>query len=252
MLVLFQYRTAAIAGLTTQVFWGLMKIMILSAFYATTTSSQPLSLTQAITFIWLGQALLELLPWTIDKEIEAEIKTGNIAYQLTKPLDLYWHLFFRSLALRLAPTIWKIVPLFLFAALVYHLPAPVSIEAGIFFAISLFLSSLLSAAITTFFIITLFWTLSADGLQNLIAHFSILLSGLLIPLPLFPSCLQPFLNFQPLRGIVDIPARLYTGVITTEDGFYYLSFQVVWILVFIVFSRYLLRKAMKKFVIQGG
>ncbi len=31
--VLFQYRSAAIAGAATQLFWGFMRIMIFQAFY---------------------------------------------------------------------------------------------------------------------------------------------------------------------------------------------------------------------------
>jgi hypothetical protein len=31
--VLLQYRAAALAGVATQCFWGLIKIMILTAFY---------------------------------------------------------------------------------------------------------------------------------------------------------------------------------------------------------------------------
>ena len=80
--VLFQYRAAALAGLATQVFWGIVKIMILTAFYAQSASGLPLSLAQAITFVWLGQALLQLLPWNMDREIEAQVKNGNVAYDL--------------------------------------------------------------------------------------------------------------------------------------------------------------------------
>lgn len=91
---LFQYRAAALAGFATQVFWCVVKVMILTAFYAQSAALQPISLAQAITFIWLGQALLPLLPWNIDKEIEAQVKNGNVAYEQIRPLDLYWLWFF--------------------------------------------------------------------------------------------------------------------------------------------------------------
>ena len=117
--VLFQYRAAALAGLATQIFWGIVKVMILTAFYAQSTSPQPITLLQGTTFIWLGQALLQLLPWNIDKEVEAQVKNGNVAYELIRPLDLYWHWFFRSMAMRLVPTlaaqysfVYRCAPLF--------------------------------------------------------------------------------------------------------------------------------------------
>jgi len=64
--------------------------------------------------------------------------------------------------------------------------------------------------------------------------------------------MQPFLNMQPFRGVMDIPCRLYTGVIPVADALYYFGFQLAWTAVFILFGQWLLCKAMKNFVIQGG
>lgn len=249
---LFQYRAAALAGLATQVFWGVVKVMILTAFYAQSAAPQPISLAQAITFIWLGQALLQLLPWNIDKEIEAQVKNGNVAYELIRPLDLYWLWFFRSLAMRLIPTLLRSIPLFLLAGLFFGLAMPISWIAGLAFGVSLIFSALLSSAITTLVIISLFWTISGEGIQRLLPHFMMLLSGMVVPLPLFPDWMQPFLNIQPIRGILDIPSRLYTGVIPIDEVVYYLGFQLLWSLIFVVGGKILVKKAVKQFVIQGG
>ena len=64
--------------------------------------------------------------------------------------------------------------------------------------------------------------------------------------------MQPFLNYQPFRGIMDIPCRLYTGIIPTSDAVYYLLFQVAWIVGIVVFGQWLIGRAMKRLVIQGG
>ena len=113
LVALFQYRSAAVAGVCSQIFWGLIKVMILTAFYAQSSTSQPITLLQAITFIWLGQALLQLLPWTRDKELETQVKNGNVAYELVRPIDIYWLWFFRIIAWRIVPTFFRSIPLFL-------------------------------------------------------------------------------------------------------------------------------------------
>lgn len=250
-LVLFQYKAAAIIGLFTQFFWGLLKVLILSAFFIN-ASSPPISFIQAKNFVWIGQAFLLLLPWNIDKEIEDQIKKGNVVYELIFPMDLYWYWFSRSLAMRLIPTLWRAIPLFLLAFFFFDLSLPISFSAGIYFVISLFLAAILSAAITAFLIITLFWTISGEGIISLVPHVVLLLSGLIVPLPLFPSWMQPFLNIQPFRFILDVPSKLYMGIIPDHQAFYYLSFQVVWIIFFIFLGKKLLQKALKKFVIHGG
>jgi ABC-2 type transport system permease protein len=64
--------------------------------------------------------------------------------------------------------------------------------------------------------------------------------------------MQPFLNVQPFRCIVDIPCRLYTGVIPADQTLYYLALQLAWALIFIYLGMLAMRKAMKRAVIQGG
>ncbi|HEV8051371.1 MAG TPA: ABC-2 family transporter protein [Parachlamydiaceae bacterium] len=252
MVTLFQYRGAAFAGVATQIFWAMIKTMILTAFYAQAPTSQPISLTQAITFIWLGQALLALLPWNIDKELETQIKNGNVSYELVRPINLYSLWYARAFAIRTVPTIMRCIPVFIIAILFFELSAPISWAAALAFAISLIFGSFLSTAITTLIIISLFWTISGEGIQRLMPHVALLLSGLIVPLPLYPEWLQPFLNLQPLRGVIDIPSRLYTGVIPAHEAFYYLGFQLIWILILVGIGRWLMGRALKQIVIQGG
>lgn len=252
MATLFQYRGAAFAGIATQIFWAIIKIMILTAFYAQASASQPISLAQAITFIWLGQALLALLPWNIDKELEVQVKNGNISYELIRPLNLYGLWYARAFAIRTVPTAMRCIPVFMIAILFFGLSAPISWTAFLAFGISLIFGSFLSAAITTLITISLFWTISGEGVQRLMPHVALLLSGLIVPLPLFPEWFQPFLSLQPLRGVIDIPCRLYTGVIPVQETFYYLGFQLIWILILVGVGRWLMGRALRQIVIQGG
>ena len=55
---------------------------------------------QVLVYIWLGQALLALLPWNVDKEIAEQIRSGGVAYELLRPVDLYGFWFARTLAFR--------------------------------------------------------------------------------------------------------------------------------------------------------
>lgn len=251
-LTLFQYRAAAFAGLSTQIFWGILKVMVLTAFYTQANAAQPLTLEQAVTYIWLGQALLQLLPWSIDRELEALVKKGNVAYELIRPVDLYGLWFARALAMRVVPTSMRCGLVFLFAGVFFGLKAPVSWSAGGLFVLSVGGAALLASAITTIIIISLFWTLSGEGTQRLWPSVIWLFSGLGVPLPLFPDWMQPFLNLQPLRGVLDIPCRIYTGVIAVPDAGYYLCFQLVWFAVFVFVGRQMMEIAMKRVVIQGG
>lgn len=249
---IFQYRAAAFAAICTQFFWGIVTMMIFRAFYSEATGPEPITLSQAITFLWLGQALLQMIPWSLDKEIEAQVKNGNVAYELLRPIHLYELWFVRSFAHRSIPTLMRCIPIFVFAGLFFGLTPPVSFQAGCAFSIAVFLGLLLSSSITTVVLISLFWTISGEGIQRLLPHLSLIFSGLVVPLPLFPSWMQPLLNLQPFRGILDIPCRLYTGVIPVDQALYYFVFQIIWIAILVLFGQWLLSKALKNFVVQGG
>jgi ABC-2 type transport system permease protein len=252
MSILFQSRAGAISNIGTQIFWGALNCAVVSAFYHQTTSPQPLSLSQAITLIWLSQAMLPLLPWVIDPELEHQVKNGNVAYELVRPIDLYWLWFFRSASYRIAPALCQTLPIFCIAFLFFDLEVPSSWTTCVTFFTSVIFAAALSAAIGTLIVISLFWTICGQGIQKLLPHTSLLLSGVALPLPLFPSWAQPFLSIQPLRGVIDVPSRIYTGVISQNEAVWYLGFQLLWCGILIALGRVLMRLAVRKFVILGG
>jgi ABC-2 type transport system permease protein len=86
---MLQYRAAALAGLWTQVFFGVVLLSVYEAFYASTDRPQPLSFPQVVSYVWLGQALLALLPWNADSEVRGLVRSGAVVYELCRPLDLY-------------------------------------------------------------------------------------------------------------------------------------------------------------------
>src|SRR5439155_16836295 len=85
---LLQYRAAAAAGFGTQLFWGFIRVMIFTAFYRSSTAPQPMSLPQVVTYVWLGEATLIMLLAGVDRDVQAMIRTGTVAYELVRPLDL--------------------------------------------------------------------------------------------------------------------------------------------------------------------
>ena len=55
------------------------------------------ALRDAVTYTWLGQALLALLPWLADPEISQAVRTGGVGYDRLRPLDAYGYWYARSL-----------------------------------------------------------------------------------------------------------------------------------------------------------
>jgi ABC-2 type transport system permease protein len=252
--LLFQYRAAAFAGICTQFFWGIMHVMVFTAFYAQASdpASLPMTLAQVVTYTWLVQAFLVLLPWNIDPDVQLMVRTGNVAYELIRPIDLYTLWFCRALSWRAGPALLRIVPLFLGAYLIGGLQLPPSMPSALWFGVSMLAALVLSTTITTVMMISLFWTISGNGTVRLMAGLVITLSGMQVPIPLFPDWSQPLLNALPFRGLIDTPFRIYLGHIPPENILGPLFHQIGWAVALLFLGRWLLLRVQRRLVVQGG
>ena len=258
--MLLQYRAAAFAGFATQVFWGAIKVMVMAAFYALATSTPPMSFAAVVAYVWLGQGLLGLLPWNVDAELSEKMLTGGVAYELLRPLDLYGFWFARTLAMRTATTTLRLVPMLLLAMVAlplagldrWALAPPASFASGVAFFASLAATVALATAITMVLHVALFWTISGRGINTLITGLVIVLSGMVVPLPLFPDWAQTFLYWQPFRGLADVPFRIYSGHIPVDAAAFEIAQQVGWAAVIVAIGRTVLAFGRSRLVVQGG
>lgn len=249
---LLQYRAAALAGLATQAFWGLVRVMIYGAFYAASTRAQPMTLDEVVTYVWLTQALLMVLPWRPDPDVEALIRSGNVAYELVRPVDLHSLWLARAAAQRTAPALLRCVPMVTLALLFFGLALPAGPASALAFAVSVLAAITLSAALTTLLSVSLLVTLHGRGVHVLTVSVVNLFSGVIVPLPLLPEWIQPLSWVLPFRGLMDTPARLYMGHLPPQAALAAVGHQLLWAAILVLAGRWLLARALRRVVVQGG
>jgi ABC-2 type transport system permease protein len=81
---------------------------------------------------------------------------------------------------------------------------------------------------------------------------TVVLSGMIVPLPLFPDGLQPLLLLQPFRGLVDVPFRIYSGNMPLSLACVEVMGQLLWVIALVSLGRFLLSRGTRKLVVQGG
>ena len=251
-----QYRTAALAGMSTQVFFGIVYVSIYVAFYESGGGSLPMSLKETVSYVWLGQCFFALVYlWYKDKEIIKLIKSGNIAYELCRPQDLYFMWASKILGDRLSNVTLRFFPVLIIAILLpkpFNLDLTITLPTLLLFILSMTLSAILMTVLTLLYHVICIYTLDDRGIVNIFMVISDLLSGLVLPIPFFPSYLQKVTNILPFRYITDFPFRLYVGNITLKEGLIGIIIQIVWIIILVVLGRLITKKALNKAVIQGG
>ncbi|KAF0242170.1 MAG: ABC-2 type transport system permease [Planctomycetota bacterium] len=249
---LLQYRAAAVAGIVTQTFFGVVRLSILEAFFRASTGPQPMTAADMPAYIWLGQALFQMVPWALDRDVAAQIRSGGVAYELLRPVDLYGFWFSRALALRTAPVLLRAAPMVVIAAAFFGMGPPPSVASAAAFAASVLSALLISCALTVLISISMLRTVSGEGASQALLIAVMVFSGLIIPLPFFPEWLQPFVRWCPFSGLLDVPLRIYTGNIPAGEAAVFIARQLAWVVALVALGRVSLSWGLRRLSVLGG
>jgi len=255
-----QYRAAALAGVFTQVVFGFIIFMTLDAFSIELPARSPMTRPQLVSYVWLGQAFLALLPWNLDRDVVQMLRTGTIAYELLRPLDLYTFWFCRTLGWRVAATTLRAVPLLAVVTLAlrlvgldaYALPPPPSWASAAAFGLSFAVAVPLGIALTLLIQITILWSLRVEGLVRVAPVLVMAFGGMLVPLPMLPPGLAALLYALPFRGLVDAPYRAYSASLPPGEALLAAGVSAAWLGALVWAGRALLRRGVRNVVVHGG
>lgn len=251
-----QYRAAAWAGVATQFAWGGMNILMYWAFYRSDPSGFPMTMQQLSCYIWLQQAFLAMfMTWFYDNDIFDAITSGSIAYELCRPCDLYTMWFVKNMAIRLSRVVLRCAPILLFAAFLpdpFGLRLPPDALSSLLCPLSMILGFLVLIAFSMLIYISAFFTLSASGIRILTTSVMEFLAGAVIPIPFFPTWLQPILNALPFASMQNTPFLIYTGHLSPTQALQSMGLQLIWLVALLALGRLFMKKATGKVVVQGG
>ena len=247
-----QYRGAVVGGILCQVFFGLILIALYRALYQ--TRPQPMPLASVTTYVWLQQAFFRML-LASDGDLLDKIRTGSIAYDLCRPLQLYGYYYVRIMAQKLVGSLMRATPMLVFASLLprgWGIQAPVSPAAFLVAVMGLLLGLLCVCALENITMAFTMRTLDSRGVQAMLNLLMMTLSGNILPLTLFPDSWQKVITLLPYAQLLDAPIRLYSGQWPLTEAPRALLTQCVWTLLLIGLGLLLWRQNQRRLIIQGG
>ena len=251
-----QYRAAALAGLSTQLVWGAMEVLLYRAFWLEHPERFPMGMESLAAYIWLQQAFLTLFSmWSWEYELINSVKTGAVAYELARPTDLYGMWMARSLAVRLSRALLRMVPVILLAAL---LPAPYGLRLHtgpavfLLFILSALLMLVVVCAYTLLIYALTFHLTDPNGIMVLSVAAADLLGGGIVPLPFLPDGLRRIAALSPFGSMQNVPLRIFSGDIPLPEIPAVMGLQVFWSAALIAAGYLLTRSGLRRTVIAGG
>lgn len=251
-----QYRTAALAGIVTQFFWGFMEIMVFRAFYEAEPEQFPVAFEAMVSYVWLQQAFLAFFAvWMLNGEIYNTIMEGNIAYELCRPIRIYDMWFSKEAANRMARAVLRCFPILLVAVFLpepFRLLVPASFLHFGLFLLTMLLGIWVTVAFCVLIYITAFFTISPSGLCMLFTSITELLAGAIIPLPFFPERIQRVLELLPFASMQNVALRIYSGSMSTPEMVRAILLQGIWLVTLTLTGKMVCNAAEEKVTIQGG
>jgi len=247
-----QYRIANYSGFAVNTFFFVVRAFVFMALYENRDVVAGYSVTEAITFTGITQAMLMVVGIFGTMEIANAVKSGEVATDLMKPIDYQFVMLFRQFGRSFYYFIFRGIPIFFVMAVFFSWSPPQS-----WTALVLFLFSLIFAAVITFsfnFIVGMsaFWLLDARGISGFIMGAGLLLSGFVVPLSFFPPGFDRICEWLPYVGQSYVPVAIYLGKYAGVKMLSMLLRQFAWAVILILFGKALMSLAMRKLIIQGG
>lgn len=246
-----QYRAAALGGLVTQAFFGIVLICLYTALF---DGSDPQMLHETVTYVWLQQMFFRML-FSADGELQNLILTGSVAYAMIRPIDqhAYWQM--REISTRLVGALMRLTPMILIQFILppsMRMSLPDGPVAFLQFSVSLLLGAVILSEISGIRDAIMMKTLDSRGITAMINLIQMIFSGNIIPLTLFPDGLQSLIRYQPFAQALDAPTRMYLHAQSGSAWLTSLSVQIGWILLIAMLGRRLWARQLNRMTVQGG
>ena len=249
------YLGATVAGIFTNSVFGIIACFVYGAVWKHNPSAGGYDLTDAITYAWLGQAMIMtacIFGGGSPDDLAQRVKSGDIALDFYRPVGILgWYLAadlgraaYHLMTRGLAPTV--------LGALLFDLRWPAGALAWVGFAVAVVLAVVVSFALRFLVALSAFWLLDDTGVRTLSITAAIFFSGLTVPLVIFPGWSRDLVMTLPWAAYVQVPADIWLGQRTGVAALEGLAIQADLGGRLLGACAAVLRVAERRVVVQGG
>jgi ABC-2 type transport system permease protein len=246
------YRAAALAGLLTNVFFGLVRAAILISLYQGREAIAGFTAQGAITYTALTQAILAFLSMFGWWDLMNSVYRGDVASDFLKPIDYQSFWMAQDLGRALANLALRGLSIMLFFALLFDLAHPTSAIQWLALLAAILLGWLVSFAFRFLVNLAAFWTPDARGVGRLWFNAALFFSGFLMPLRFLPAWVQTVASLTPFPHMVNTVVEVYVGALRGAALARALLVQLLWAALLLSLGRIVLSRGLRRLVILGG
>ncbi|WP_084529269.1 ABC transporter permease [Nocardia crassostreae] len=240
------------AGLITNVVFGFVRAAVLMAAVEVNPTFGGYSEGTIGAYIWLSQGLLGAIAFWHLPDIVGRIRTGDIAIDFLRPIDIQFAHTAEYLGRATCTLIPRGLPSIAVGALTFGLAFPNTPGPYVLGAISLLLAMAVSFLSMFAVCLTGFWLIETRGMRALHMILGTFLAGLFAPVHLFPDWLRMLAYATPFPSMLQSPIDVLSGRTTGLDAVQNVAVQCFWLIALVVLGQLMLRAGRRKLEVQGG
>jgi ABC-2 type transport system permease protein len=246
------YRASAIAGLVTNLFFGLLRAAVLIALYGSRTEVAGISIEGAITYTGITQGIIGFLSLFNWYDLMNTVYTGAIATDLVKPFNYYRFWLAQDFGRAMTQLLLRGMPIMLIYAILFPTTFPTSIYQWFAIILSMFLAWSISFSWRFLLNLTSFWVPNAVGILRFGFLISWFFSGFLMPIRYFPEWFQQICYLTPFPHMINTIVEIYLGVLNGPELLRIILLQLGWAVSLLMVSNLILKAGIRRLVILGG
>lgn len=181
-----------------------------------------------------------------------DIRMGDLSKYLVRPVSYFTMKLYVELPHRIINGVYALVAIAILLATfrtpLTHTSDPAKIILAIATLVAAFTLSFLFKMVLAF---CAFWILNIDSLLETNDVLSFALSGLIIPLDLFPQTMQHIANITPYPYMLYYPITAVLGLRTIDELLHILLVQVLYIVALSTLYQIMWRRGIRKFTGMG-
>lgn len=246
------YRAATAAGVFTNTVFGFILAYTYIALWAEKPHLGGYDEAQALTYVWIGQAMFAVMVLGsngFEAELIERIRTGDIAIDLYRPVDLQAWWLAADTGRALFQLLGRGVVPMACGALFFDLALPTDLLTWAAAFVAIALGTVVSFAIRYVVALCTFWLMDGAGAMQLTWLGGMFFSGMLLPLNVFPGALGDVARVLPWSALLQAPADVLMGEADPLGTF---AFQASWAVVLLAVGRLIQSAATRRVVVQGG
>lgn len=248
----FAYPQAALWGLITNSFFGLLRVAVLLALFGTRPQVAGYTPQDAITYTGLTQAFImafSLFGWF---DFMRVVHRGEVTADLLRPASLLGFWAAQDAGRALGQLVLRGLPMLLIFQVIWGLNWPSGPLAWAQVVLSVLLAWACGFLFRFLVNCAAFWSPDAVGFGRFAWAVLGLGCGFLMPLAFFPDWFRALLAWTPFPGMLNTVVELWVGVTSGAAAWAALGTQLGWTLALLLACQFTLRAGLRRLEVAGG